>query len=166
MGFATQVRDLGHAYTQNVHSLGCSEGALKHETAMENAARYHTFSANFPLWQYRHQLMSEPFEIARISYQGTDKIKGNGEWKSEPLTQDGICHGIVYWIDYAIPTEGGREKAISTFSRSHKQLVRFLRPGAIISDEDIQAGIRLACKMTFGGLEVCEDHDVEIKLTL
>ena len=162
MGCAIQVRDLGNAYTQHVHSLSCSEGALKHETAMEHAARYHTFSANFPLWQYRHQLMSEPFEIARISY--TDKILGSGEWKSRPLTQDGICHGIAYWADFVVRSEDGSEKIISTFNRSHKQLVRFLRPGIIVSEEDIQKGIRLACKMTFGGLEVCEDHDLELRM--
>ena len=162
MGCAIQVRDLGSAYTQSVHSLSCSEGALKHKTAMESAARYHTFSANFPLWQYRHQLISEPFEIARISYQGADTIQGNGEWKSGLLTQDGICHGIVYWVDYVIQTGGRSEKIISTFSRSHKQLVRFLRPWKIISDEDTQAGVRIACKMTFGGLKSCEDHGVEL----
>lgn len=137
-----------------------------HDTVDKYASRYTTFDSNFPMWQYQHRQLCEPFEITRLDF-GSDTIHGNGEWKKAPFTQSGDCHALMVWLEYYTKTESpdgttGEVLLFSTNTKSHKQTIR--KVGMSESGYSSEKKSEIHCRAFFGGLGNCEDHDFEIKI--
>ena len=156
---AIELDDIGQAYNIEKGEDAAVIRGFSHKTAMGHAARYDKFTANFPLWQYKHRLLSEPVEIATIPYESGDEIQGNGVERTIKCARGGTVHGIVYWVDYHVRAEDGKHVQMSTFTRSHKQSVRLLQTPVVVKEQSA-----LICTAKFGSLGGCEDHNIELRV--
>jgi type III protein arginine methyltransferase len=131
-----------------------------HSIVNQYGARYHRHSVALPMWQYAYNSLTEPFELARIQYDGDMTIEGNNEWKAIAFSTSGCCHGVMIWVDYGLRGKGD-VSIMSTNDRAHRQLVQLLEvPSEVVAGGP--AGFH--CKISLGGLLNHEDHNIEMKI--
>jgi len=154
--------------------------SFKHESVSHYGNKFDACNMKFPLWQYKWKRLSHNVTLAKIPYEGTVEsmnIIGNEEWTEVEFSNNGLCHAIVYWIEYGLrvrsnnktgssTSNDGEYKIISSGNRYHQQAVKMLSSPVKVMSEDIGSG-KLLVKPLFG--ESCEDtndHSFEIKVSL
>jgi len=109
---------------------------FNHDVVDAHCNRFHEYDMNYPLWQFKHRKLTEPFEIARILYEGsveTMMIEGDGVWKSCTFGKVGKCAAFLYWIDYHLPVQQGFQ-IISTKDEYHFQSIRLLKTPVVVAN--------------------------------
>lgn len=138
---------------------------FRHGAAERHSRLYHTFDASFPMWQYGHRGLTEPFEIARIPYSSSSPTSSIEVRDVEVpfVAEGGTCHALLHWIEYVIPIEGGHH-ILSTYSRQYRQGLRMLEHASSVS-----GGCKFRCRGRFEnrhGLPPGEDHDFDLEVVL
>jgi hypothetical protein len=126
MGCAFESSDIGDAYRAcDIRIRGFS-----HDVVNE----YHTLSdhdTSIPSWQYDITQLSEAFEIGTLDYRACT-IDQKRTQQSVPFTKAGICHGMLFWIEYGVPANlEGAMNTLSTRGRSYHQMIRLLHGSSI-----------------------------------
>lgn len=173
MGCAVQFDSFAKAYKRCGDTNGSSRvRGFCHDVVNQLGCRYHQQDTSLPLWQYHYKRMTDSFELARISYEGSCPIENNGVWKSVPFRMSGICHGLVSWIEYGlrIATDDSSSgdcdfRVMTTASRSHQQLMRML-PAPVTLSEDNICNALFFCKTSLGGLNGLEDHSFDLQIQM
>ena len=78
-------------------------------------ASYSSYDFKLPLAQYRWKRLSNDFTLATIQYEGSESsmsIEGDSMWTPSVTLDEGICHGIAFWIEYDLNVSGSmKDKA-------------------------------------------------------
>jgi hypothetical protein len=156
---AIECHDLAEAYSKcgDINQNVCG---FDHSIVNHYGARYHRHSVALPMWQYSFKTLTEPFELARIQYDGDIKIEGNNEWKAAAFLTSGCCHGVMMWVDYGLR---GKDNVsiMSTNDRAHRQLVQLQE----VPTEVVAGGpAGFYCMICLGGLLNHEDHKIQMKI--
>ena len=160
MGCTIQATELSTAYKRCDPELM----GFNHDVINQYGNRFHEYDLSLPMWNYNYDVLSDGIELARIEYDGTSNaIVNNGAWIQAPFNKSGACHALLSWIEYVIRTGEDQTCVISTKSgTSYRQIVRMLREPEVITENDIQSGIKFCCRATIGGLEGSEDHQFDL----
>jgi len=119
----------------------------------------------FYMWQYGYTSLTDPFELDCLEYEILDLSKSISKvpaWKKVPFRKDGICHGMLIWVEYDLPSSSDRTNICSTNNEHHSQLIRRLRqPDKVIKHQDM-----FCFQSKFGGdMEVgVETHSFSLKV--
>jgi protein arginine N-methyltransferase 7 len=158
-----QCEKLAQAYQ------GCgddSDGAMicgfDHSILNQYGDRYHCHSIAIRACEYEYSQLTETRQVSRLCYDESCSIYGNNVWAVLPFEQSGTCHGVLCWIEYGMQTGGTYKEILSTKTQCHRQLFQLLSSPARISGEDIGRGASLLCRMQLGGLDMVEDHQLDL----
>ena len=157
--------DVFEAYSEFPRKEVCG---FRHEDVANHGALHDTYDTLFPLWQYRWKPLSEPFEVAKMSYEGGEAkmhVSNCESWVSSNFTCPGSCHAVAFFIEYGmrVTDENSVESfsMISTGNRYHQQALRFLNQPEIIGGNEC-SHCRVCVKMDFGNDD--QDYDLELKV--
>jgi protein arginine N-methyltransferase 7 len=120
---AFESQDIGRAYSHCDNNILCG---FQHDVINAHAPLY-DHDICIPAWQYDITPLTKAMAVATIDYHTCEIIQeGTTPLHVVPLTKSGTCHGMLMWIDYGISLEGGKMGVLSTYGRSHKQVIRML----------------------------------------
>jgi len=119
-------------------------------------------------------LVERPFkkvQLAKIPYEGDVQslsIEGNMEWVESAFVTMGVCHAVVFWVDYGMRIGVGDELSSSwtdkqAGDRYHRQVVRWLQDPTAVGSNDCKS-TKLYVRPTFGNYEGLEDHTFDIEM--
>ena len=161
MACVVEFEQFNSAYGQGGDSTSCKVGGFKHSAVNHYGNRYHTFDVSLPMWQYRYKPLSKPFCMAIIPYEGSNLTIDTKDDVSQLFISPGCAQAVVFWVDYHCRMNHEENfDVISTSSSSHRQLVRKLPRSIEVSEEDINAGLKFCCRISFGddNSDGIEDH--------
>eukprot|EP00934_Nitzschia_sp_Nitz4_P001340 Nitzschia sp. Nitz4//scaffold165_size50357//31700//36390//NITZ4_007023-RA/size50357-processed-gene-0.9-mRNA-1//1//CDS//3329538138//1340//frame0 len=131
--------------------FGCSHAVVNEHCTIAN----HQLSLE--TWQYGFRKLSEPTELARLDYD-SGIIVNNCQKTTFPFLGSGICHAMLLWVDYGIPSGEAVCDTLTTSGRGFKQLVQML-PSAV----KVGKSGHCTCKVSIGG-DQGDDHGTPFKL--
>lgn len=112
-------------------------------------------------WQYKIDEISSVVDIGVLDYTNSKIILNDDKGRSMFLRK-GVCHGLLFWVEYGTPSLSKPEKIrpLSTKGHSYKQVVRLLpEPRHVTSADSFE------CNMQIGQIaETNCAHDFEIKI--
>jgi len=94
----------------------CTIVGFRHDDVKKYAKNFHTNDMVWNMMEYRWKRLSNDFQIAKIPYEGDAQslsIDGNREWVESEFPSMGVCHAVVFWVDYGMRVGVGDESLSS-----------------------------------------------------
>jgi len=106
----------GDVTTTTTNKYSCTIVGFRHDDVKKNAKTFHTNDMVWNMMEYRRKRLSHYFQIAKIPYEGDAQslsIDGNREWVESAFPSMGVCHAVVFWVDYGMRVGVGDESLSS-----------------------------------------------------
>lgn len=119
--------------------------------------RYHQNGISIRACEYNYTQLTESKAVSRLCFDESSAISGNGVDAHLTFRRAGTCHGLLLWIDYRMRVGTSEEAIPSTNSRHHSQLFQLLQKPKVISQDNLEDGASLVCRLQLGELDGVED---------